>query len=113
MQVGFWAALLSWTAWKENSKILIHTVLANNYLRNDRRKTLTEKHLEDILGIKLNGATDLSKLGAAKYAKEQIKAGNLRTSDESGRKAKTVVDDNEENKKYAQKLNILIEIKKY
>lgn len=116
--VDFWAALLSWgdIAWGDNIKKLVQTVLAIpissaeaergfsvlNYLRNDRRKTLSGAHLDDILNIKLNGPSDLNKFVATKYARAWLNAGKMRTDDPSGRRKATLdVDANAENKKYS------------
>lgn len=118
--LDFWSELLRWTdiTWGPNIKRLVQTILVLpissaeaergfstlNYIRNDRRKSLSGGHLEDIMRIKLNGPEDLNKFGASKYAAQWIREGHLRTDDPQGQKGtkkKKELEENEENKKYS------------
>lgn len=47
-----------------------------NYIRSDRRKTLTGMHLEDIIRINMNGPLELDRFGVAKYAEKWLKEGH-------------------------------------
>lgn len=80
-----------------------------NHLQSSRRSKLTPKHMEDIMRIRLNGADDLEKFPASKYAKKWVDENHLRTDDPRNQRSKvlTLFSGDELKKKYLPKLSFL------
>lgn len=86
---SFWGQVLDMpeVAWTDSTKKLIKTVLVQavgsaeaergfsimNHLKAERRSTLSAKHVEDEMRIRINGPDDMKLFVASKYAKHWAK----------------------------------------
>lgn len=100
---AFWSRLLKWPeiVWGSKIQRLLYCVLSIpissaeaergfstlKYLRDDHRSRLTNKTLDAMMRIKLNGPDELDYFAAAKYARKWINSGHLATDNRAGAKA--------------------------
>ncbi len=57
-----------------------------NSVKRDRRGLLSEKYLEDLLRIRLNGPKKLERFPAKKYTKLWLQRGHMKTDDSTSKK---------------------------
>lgn len=122
----FWSHFLNAPeiVWSERMTKLIQTILVIpigsaeaergfsifNHIKTSRRSTLTGRHVEDILRVRINTADNLEKFAALKYAKRFVKNHlHLRTDDSRFKKKKVVslLTEDEQKKKFLPKLSFL------
>lgn len=93
----FWSHYLNEVGiiWTKRTQDLIRTILVLpigsaeaergfsvlNHIKNKRRSKLTPAHMQDIMRIRLNGASELERFPAARYALSFIKENHIRTDD--------------------------------
>lgn len=122
---AFWSHFLNTPGidWTEKTKKLIQSILVIpigsaeaergfsifNHIKAERRATLTGRHVEDFIRVRMNGPDELEKFSASKYAKQFLSVGHLKTDNPRYRKkkAESLLNDEEKNKKYLPKLSFL------
>lgn len=57
----------------KDSNVLKYSPLCLDHIRNQRRTRLSARHIEDLLRIRCNGPSDITKFDAGKYAKHWLK----------------------------------------
>lgn len=121
---AFWSHFLNTQGigWTERTTKIIQTILVIpigsseaergfsvfNHIKNSRRSTLTGRHVEDLLRVRINSVDSMEKFAAIKYAKQFVKS-HLKTDDQRYQKKKVVslLEENQQKKKFLPKLSFL------
>lgn len=121
----FWSHFLNTQGivWSERTTKLIKTILVIpigsaeaergfsifNHIKTSRRSTMTGKHVEDVMRVRINTPDSLEKFAAVKYAAQFVKENHLRTDDPRYRRPKVIslLEEDESKKKFLPKLSFL------